>query len=427
MIVDQFPVGMRVLAVDDDPICLKVLDTLLRKCQYHVTTTNQAITAVNLLRENKNQFDLVISDVHMPDMDGFKLLEIVGLEMDLPVIMLSGYGDTKLVMKGITHGACDYLLKPVRIEELKNIWQHVIRRKKNDQKNQQECGPTATRDDHNNSKFNRKRKDQEDGDEDDENLDNGYADETLVNQKKPRIVWTVDLHRKFVSAVNHLGIDKAVPKKVLDLMNVEKLTRENVASHLQKYRLYLRRISHHHHPHQANMSMDLGGFDSPFPGMTSSWLQNPTFNALSLPLSSELVQFGHTQSIMVPMGQQPPNIQKGISDFSGCVENHWQTQIQPSMVMTGSVSNLDQNMNSSLMQGAGTKSLVFDSGNDLFRCFGDEPFNGIIQPSSDKHGFVMDQNRKKALQNEFSSTYANNVGSLEDLIRPIMNQVSNKL
>ena len=33
------------------------------------------------------------------------------------------------MLKGITHGACDYLLKPVRIEELRNVWQHVVRRK----------------------------------------------------------------------------------------------------------------------------------------------------------------------------------------------------------------------------------------------------------------------------------------------------------
>ncbi|XP_016451610.1 two-component response regulator ARR12-like isoform X1 [Nicotiana tabacum] len=267
---DNFPIGMRVLAVDDDPICLKLLDGLLRKCQYHVTTTSQARMALKMLRENRDRFDLVISDVHMPDMDGFKLLELVGLEMDLPVIMLSANSDTKLVMKGISHGACDYLVKPVRLEELRNVWQHVIRRKNvepksrsksNDHdKSYRESGeggrgqsPTGNADQ--NGKLNKKRKDEED-----ETDENGTDNEDTANQKKARVVWSIELHRKFVAAVNQLGIEKAVPKRILDLMNVDGLTRENVASHLQKYRLYLKRISSVA-TQQANMVAALGGKD----------------------------------------------------------------------------------------------------------------------------------------------------------------------
>lgn len=274
---DRFPVGMRVLAVDDDPTCLKLLENLLRRCDYHVTTTNQAVTALRMLRENKDKYDLVISDVHMPDMDGFKLLELVGLEMDLPVIMLSANSDTSAVMKGITHGACDYLLKPVRIEELKNIWQHVIRRRKIDSKYHNNSGrghnveklddgtgeggeAHSTTPGDLSGKPSRKRKDQNDDDDDDECEENGQCNEDPSSQKKPRVVWSVDLHRKFVSAVNQLGLDKAVPKRILDLMNVEKLTRENVASHLQKYRLYLKRISNVA-SQQANFAAALGGRD----------------------------------------------------------------------------------------------------------------------------------------------------------------------
>ncbi|KAK7410226.1 hypothetical protein VNO78_00846 [Psophocarpus tetragonolobus] len=277
---DEFPIGMRVLAVDDDPTCLLVLETLLRRCQYHVTTTNQAITALALLREHKDKFDLVISDVHMPDMDGFKLLELVGLEMDLPVIMLSVNGDTKLVMKGISHGACDYLLKPVRMEELKNIWQHVIRRKKFDSKEKNKTskldkptsnngnglGSSGVGNSDQNEKLTKKRKDQDE--DEDEEQENDHDNEDPSTQKKPRVVWSVELHRKFVSAVNQLGIDKAVPKKILDLMNVEKLTRENVASHLQKYRLYLKRISCVANQ-QANMVAALGGADPSYLRMSS--------------------------------------------------------------------------------------------------------------------------------------------------------------
>eukprot|EP00958_Prasinococcus_capsulatus_P023830 scaffold3620_cov417-Prasinococcus_capsulatus_cf.AAC.4 len=61
--------------------------------------------------------------------------------------------------------------------------------------------------------------------------------------KKPRLVWTTELHSRFMNAVNHLGITKAVPKTILQLMNVDGMTRENVASHLQKYRLYMKKLA----------------------------------------------------------------------------------------------------------------------------------------------------------------------------------------
>lgn len=59
---------------------------LMSSVAFAVTTCNRATKALSLLREDRNYFDLVISDVYMPDMDGFKLLEAIGLELDLPVI-----------------------------------------------------------------------------------------------------------------------------------------------------------------------------------------------------------------------------------------------------------------------------------------------------------------------------------------------------
>ncbi|KAJ1404232.1 SANT/Myb domain [Sesbania bispinosa] len=74
-------------------------------------------------------------------------------------------------------------------------------------------------------------------------LGSGSAgEEPARTLKRPRLVWTPQLHKRFVDAVAHLGIKNAVPKTIMQLMSVDGLTRENVASHLQKYRLYLKRM-----------------------------------------------------------------------------------------------------------------------------------------------------------------------------------------
>ncbi|KAI8528066.1 hypothetical protein RHMOL_Rhmol12G0122400 [Rhododendron molle] len=273
---DSFPAGLRVLVVDDDLAWLRILEKMLKKCSYEVTTCCLAREALDLLRERKDGFDIVISDVNMPDMDGFKLLEHVGLEMDLPVIMMSVDGETSRVMRGVQHGACDYLLKPIRMKELRNIWQHVFRKRIHEVRDieGQECmeefqmmrhGSELSDEWHSFSggelNSGKKRKD----------VENKYDDKDFgdpSSAKKARVVWTVDLHQKFVRAVNQIGFDicrnlsgfqlfsyhllegddfhlclaEVGPKKILDLMSVPWLTRENVASHLQKYRLYLSRL-----------------------------------------------------------------------------------------------------------------------------------------------------------------------------------------
>ncbi|PIN03786.1 hypothetical protein CDL12_23681 [Handroanthus impetiginosus] len=61
-------------------------------------------------------------------------------------------------------------------------------------------------------------------------------------KRKVKVDWTPELHRQFVQAVEQLGVDKAVPSKILEIMGIDCLTRHNVASHLQKYRSHRRHL-----------------------------------------------------------------------------------------------------------------------------------------------------------------------------------------
>jgi two-component response regulator (ARR-B family) len=248
-----------------------------------VTACSKAEEALKILREKKDEFDIVLSDVHMPDMDGFKLLELIQFELDLPVLMMSANADSSVVMRGIIHGAVDYLLKPVRIEELRHIWQHVVRRvgsvkssgsddqEPQDSSKRAKTSGTSSKSDEidrsaNEAGSSKARKKVSGGKKGSGKLgkDAKEAEKKALederNSKKPRVVWSAELHAQFVTAVNQLGIDKAVPKRILDLMGVDGLTRENVASHLQKYRLYLKRL-------QGNAGQLGDSADSVFSGM----------------------------------------------------------------------------------------------------------------------------------------------------------------
>lgn len=132
-------------------------------------------------------------------------------------------GETSRVMKGVQHGACDYLLKPIRMKELRNIWQHVFRKRIHEVREFEnfesfesmhlmrngsdlsEEGNMFALEDMTSSK---KRKDVDSKHDDREFLDSSSS-------KKARVVWSVDLHQKFVKAVNQIGFDSKFLVKVL--------------------------------------------------------------------------------------------------------------------------------------------------------------------------------------------------------------------
>jgi SHAQKYF class myb-like DNA-binding protein len=72
-------------------------------------------------------------------------------------------------------------------------------------------------------------------------LATAHAVASLSGEVRHRVSWTPTLHSRFINAVAYLGVNQAVPKAILELVNVDGLTRENVASHLQKFKLELRR------------------------------------------------------------------------------------------------------------------------------------------------------------------------------------------
>ena len=124
-------------------------------------------------------------------------------------------------MKGITHGACEYLVKPVRIKELKNIWQHVVRKKTNivnhirkDKDNvYQRVQRGINEQEHSGANRNEcSKKKKNDIDYSDENKENTIA---VANRKRPRVVWTPELHGRFLEAVERLNIDSKISHLVV--------------------------------------------------------------------------------------------------------------------------------------------------------------------------------------------------------------------
>ncbi|XP_045088493.1 two-component response regulator-like PRR37 isoform X6 [Aegilops tauschii subsp. strangulata] len=123
---------IRVLLVETDDSTRQVVTALLRHCMYQVIPAENGHQAWAYLQDMQSNIDLVLTEVFMHGgLSGIDLLgRIMNHEVckDIPVIMMSSHDSMGTVLSCLSNGAADFLAKPIRKNELKNLWAHVWRR-----------------------------------------------------------------------------------------------------------------------------------------------------------------------------------------------------------------------------------------------------------------------------------------------------------
>lgn len=124
----------RVLIVDDNPQNIKVLANILKSLQVEIEYALSGKEAIGLLSEN--EFDLILMDVMMPQLDGYKTTEIIRLELKLinmPIIFVTAIDESAGIQKAFEVGGVDYITKPVKeYEVLARVSTHLRMKMAND-------------------------------------------------------------------------------------------------------------------------------------------------------------------------------------------------------------------------------------------------------------------------------------------------------
>ena len=118
-----------ILIIDDDIKLTDLIKTYLEKHKYVVSVENSPIRGFEAFK--KGNFDLMILDITMPEMDGFQLLRKIRESSTVPVIMLTARGEVSDRVIGLELGADDYMPKPFEPEELIARIQSILRRTTN--------------------------------------------------------------------------------------------------------------------------------------------------------------------------------------------------------------------------------------------------------------------------------------------------------
>ncbi|KAG9456258.1 hypothetical protein H6P81_000766 [Aristolochia fimbriata] len=228
------PPGIHVMIVDSDCSYLTLAKKLLLVFRYQVKIFANATHAWQELQRRCCKVDIFLIDVQLPDFSGFELIDkIKNKWINVPVIMCSSNEDEEALKRVADQNGCFYMTKPASVEDLENLWKYVGWRRIDkgidlDMSTRDEAiNETSASQIEITSKNNKKK----------------IKLQVSAGKKKAQFLWTFPLQIRFFKAVNKLGLHKAIPTDIINMMKVPKLTRQNVASRLQKYRQFVDKVN----------------------------------------------------------------------------------------------------------------------------------------------------------------------------------------
>ena len=114
------PDKKNILIVDDEPMSRDGIRQSLIRYGYDVETAQDGRKALETIK--KNRYDLIITDLVMPELNGINLLKTVRVaDSDIGFIIITGYGEVESYLESMNLGAFAYLNKPIKIPELKKV------------------------------------------------------------------------------------------------------------------------------------------------------------------------------------------------------------------------------------------------------------------------------------------------------------------
>ena len=117
--------NLRIMVIDDENIVGKRLKPALEKNDDIVETFTDARKALE--RFSEQQFDIVVSDIRMDDIDGLEVLEQVLVRSDkTKVIIITGYATVEVAQEALVKGAFDFIAKPFKVKEVRKAINKAI-------------------------------------------------------------------------------------------------------------------------------------------------------------------------------------------------------------------------------------------------------------------------------------------------------------